>query len=170
MVKKEWMCAAHGAFESAEESPECPRGCDTVSRAFLTPPGFRSARTSNIDATLETAAKRHGLTDMQNRHGQAVKRESPIQRQRQEQFQQMVRERYGSTGWGAVPPGATMNTQTREVSSVEGRSGPGAVSALAQYHGHPDNALDEAKPGFIPKPVIIKSDHENLQVDVKYAP
>lgn len=161
-VKKEFRCLAHGNFESSDETPACPYGCDTVERIFLTPPAFRSNRTRGIDSTLESLAKRHGLTDMNNSGGQAVRRRSPKQNQQQAEFNAFLRERYGD-GWGNIPQGGTMNVQTKEVTG----NGPGVGGALAQYHGRPDNALNEVRDAglLVQKPVLVRQDHENLKVE-----
>lgn len=67
-VRKEWMCAAHGPFESTK--PKCPHGCNTVTRVFLTAPSIHtSGRRQNIDNTLETLAAHHNLTNLSNRNG-----------------------------------------------------------------------------------------------------
>ncbi len=164
-VNKEFRCAVHGAFESSSESPECPAGCSVVERVFLTPPGFRSSRTANIDKTVETLAARHGMTNISNRGGQAAKRMGSTQRQQQEEFNALIRERYGD-GWGAVPKGGTLDVSTGKITG----SGPGAAGAIAQYGARPDNVLAEVKDALVPKPVIYKKDHENLKVDISKAP
>lgn len=164
-VNKEFRCAVHGPFESSDEAPLCPAGCDCVTREFRTPVGFRSARTANIDSTIASLAKSHNLTDISNRGGRAAIRENPQARRQQEEFNAMIRERYGD-GWGALPKGGDLNVQTGQ---IEG-SGPGVRGALGQYHAAPDNVLAEVAPALVPKPVIYKKDHENLQVDVSKAP
>lgn len=158
-VLKEYRCLAHGAFESSSETPTCPAGCTTVEREFRTPPGFRSERTASIDATVQTLAKRHGMTDINNRGGKAAITQSAKSRQQQEEFSRLVREKYGN-GWGDVPKGGTLHVDT---GTVEG-SGPGAAGAIAQYGARPDNVLAEVKEALVPKPVIVKRDHENLKV------
>ena len=46
-IKKEWLCMAHGKFESAKAV--CPKGCTTVERRFFTPTSIKtSGRTNNI--------------------------------------------------------------------------------------------------------------------------
>lgn len=157
---KEWRCAAHGPFESA--FAKCPAGCvGTVTREFRTPPAFRTARTSNIDATLEHLAANHGMTDISNRGGVAAKRETGRQIAERQDLAAMIRERYGD-GWGKIPKGGNYNVGTGK---VEG-SGPGVAGALSTYHGHADNALAEVKPALVPKPVRIIKDHENLTLDM----
>lgn len=162
-ILRDFQCLAHGNFESMEEKPLCPFGCDTVQMVFLQPPAFNSARTSNIDKTLESIAKSHGLTDMNNRGGAAVKRPTSKFANSQEEYTRFMRERYGD-GWGVVPKGGTMNVKTKEVTN-EG-TGPGVAGALSQYHGHADNALAEVRDALVPKPVRVLRDHENLSVDM----
>lgn len=167
-VKRDWVCAGHGTFESDEESPLCPySGCDTVQRVFLTPPAFASARTKNIDNTLESLARSHGMTDISNRGGRAAKGPNPNVARQQEQINQYIAQRYGHTGWGAVPQGGTLNVQT---GAVEG-SGPGVAGALSAYGGRADNALAEVREAgaLVKKPVLVRHDHENLKVDVSKA-
>lgn len=158
-VTKEWMCRAHGAFESQDDPPLCPHGCDTVDRAFLTPVGLRSARTTNIDSTFESLARTHGMTDISNRGGRAAKRQDPMQASRNADMSRLIRERYGD-GWGAIPKSGTMRTDTREI--VGGGNGPASV--LAKYGAQPANTVEQVKEAFVPKPVIYRHDHENLQV------
>lgn len=158
-VVKEFICMAHGAFESSEESPSCPRGCTTVRRAFLTAPGVASDRTKNIDRTLDSLAKSHGMTDISNRGGRAAKRADPNAEKRQREFNDFIKSRYGE-GWGAVPKGGTLNVQTGQ---IEG-GGPGVGGALAQYHASADNVLGEVKEALVPKPVLVRQDHEKLNV------
>lgn len=163
VVIKEFLCKAHGAFESAEAAPSCPFGCDTVERIFLTPPAFASSRTKNIDRTLDSLARSHGMTDINNRGGKAAKGQSHIQRRQQEEFNKFIHDRYGD-GWGNIPKGGTLNVKTGQ---VEGK-GPGVGGAIAAYHGQSDNALAEVRNAgaLIQKPVLMRHDHENLQVKV----
>ena len=64
-VIKEFICKAHGSFESFE--PHCPHGCkgSSVERQFLTAPGYPQ-KMNGIDRTLDQLAKDHGLTDMKH--------------------------------------------------------------------------------------------------------
>lgn len=160
-VTKEYFCKGHGNFETDQEPPLCKFGCDTVERIFLTPPGLRSARTSNIDSTFEGLAKSYGMTDIDNRGGRAAKRAPAGFDQKQAELSRIIRERYGN-GWGSVPAGGTMNAQTKQVSGT----GAGAMGALSQYHAPPSNALEQAREAFVPKPVLYRHDHENLSVDM----
>ena len=73
-VLREWKCPKHGTFES--DYPICNgNGCDSskVVQVFLTAPSFKSSRTKGIDKTLKDVAAHHGLTDMSNRDGKALK-------------------------------------------------------------------------------------------------
>jgi hypothetical protein len=160
-ILRDWQCRAHGNFESSEESPLCPYGCDTVEKIFLQPAVFRSNRTANIDRTLESLAKSHGLTDMNNRGGHAVRRPSTDQVRQQDEFNRFIHERYGD-GWGQIPKGGTLNVKTKEITGA----GPGVGAALAQYHGRADNVLSEVREAgaLVPKPVLVRQDHENLKV------
>lgn len=162
-VTKEFRCKVHGDFEGTKAL--CPEGCDTVERIFKTPVGLASDRTRNIDATTRSLAKSYGMTDIQNRGGQAAKRQSGAQDQAGIEYGKMLQERYG-TGWGKVPKGGSMNVKTGQ---IEG-TGPGAAGALAAFGARPDNVLAEVKDALVPKPVLVRHDHERLQVDVNKAP
>ncbi len=76
MIKKEWKCMAHGYFEAAvpdDTLPRCPRGCDCVERAFLTPAGVStSGKTKFVDKTMRELAERFGMTNMSNANGDSV--------------------------------------------------------------------------------------------------
>ena len=65
-ILKEYLCRAHGRFESRAKAPRCPRGCDTVQRAFYTAPGALSERSRGIDQNLQRIAADYGFTDMRN--------------------------------------------------------------------------------------------------------
>lgn len=75
-VKKEWKCMAHGYFEAATDDDviaPCPRGCDSVERAFLSPASVRtSGKTRFVDKTMDDLAKRFGMTNMSNANGDSV--------------------------------------------------------------------------------------------------
>lgn len=72
-VLKEFLCKAHGVFETSDASPTCPRGCNSIERIFLQPPSVRtSGRTKNIDHTLESLAADFGLTDLSTRNGSVM--------------------------------------------------------------------------------------------------
>lgn len=158
-VVKEYVCMAHGAFESSVEPPLCPMGCDTVERAFFTPPSLRGDRTKATDKILESLAKNYGLTDMNNRGGQAVAGRLTLSQQRAqrqaEAAAEYIREKYGTTGWGDVAPGGTLNVKEGKVESVPGRNGAGIPGVFGTYGGHADNALAEvAEAGaLVPKPI-----------------
>jgi len=74
-VRKEYKCMAHGYFEAVtdDETPRCPRGCDCVERAFLTPAGVStSGKTRFVDKTMRELAERFGMTNMSNANGDSV--------------------------------------------------------------------------------------------------
>lgn len=158
-VVKEYVCLAHGAFESSDETPECPMGCDTVERAFFTPPGLGSGRTKNIDKTLESLAKSHKLTDI---GPGAMRRKALAAEKSQEAFKEFCERKYGGLGWGNVPQGGTLNVKTQEVKG----SGPGAPAAAASAGASGSVAVadQQAMVEAFKRPVIVRRDHENLQV------
>lgn len=135
-IKKEYLCLAHGGFESADDQPLCPMGCDTVERAFFTPPAFGSARTKNIDATLQGLAKSHNLTDI---GPAAMRRKALAAEKSQEAFREFCQKKYGGLGWGATPQGGNLNVQTGQVKG----DGAGAMGALAHAHAAPSLTASE---------------------------
>ncbi len=163
-VLRDFRCAVHGVFESKEEAPLCPSGCDVVEKVFLVPPGFRSESTANTDRTVRDLASRHGMTDISNRGGRAAKRQSPQQANQQRDLGAYMEQRFGvpGPGWGNVPKGGTMNTKTHQ---IEG-SGPGAVGAVTGLGGKPENVVEQVKDAFVPlaQKTIVRRDHQNLQV------
>ncbi len=165
---REFVCMAHGPFESSEENPACPSGCDTVERIFLTPPSIGSARTRNTDATLNRLAEQYHLTDMNNRDGKAVSGPTAKFLRQQEEYGRMMHERFGD-GWGRVPPGGTFNTKTQQVEAVQGRAGPGVAGALAEHHAGAEDNLTALKPkelalGVSARPIKAIRDPENLSL------
>lgn len=66
-IVKEWTCMAHGAFDGYEQ--KCPHGCGAsmVVRAFRTAPSIQSAGYRGINATMNSLAAEHGLTNMNTR-------------------------------------------------------------------------------------------------------
>ena len=72
-ISRDWLCKAHGVFESSESAPACPRGCNAVDPIFLRAPAVRtSGRTKHIDHTLESLAADFGLTDLSTRNGSVM--------------------------------------------------------------------------------------------------
>lgn len=72
-VIKEYLCRAHGQFESSAPSPKCPVGCNSVERVFMTAPGVvTSGRTKNIDNTLTELASHFGLGDLSTKNGSVM--------------------------------------------------------------------------------------------------
>jgi hypothetical protein len=122
-IKKEWMCMAHGPFESAK--PQCPKGCTTVERRFFTPTSIKTSdRTKNIDRTLETLAKDFGLSNMNNQNGtSAAKRPNPTQVNQMEAMNEAIKQRFGVNmggGWGGMPEkgGAPVAAQSLNAQST----------------------------------------------------
>lgn len=73
---KEYRCLDCGTqFETSSSDPSCPTcASGNEERAFFTPPAIRSAGTSFKDATVKALAADFGLSDMSNKHGEAVKK------------------------------------------------------------------------------------------------
>lgn len=86
-IVKEWICMAHGDFDGPSAvtgaSPPCPHGCDAsmVERVFRTPPALQSASFKGINRTMQTLAREHGLSNIENaaaiRNGIGMRRASP---------------------------------------------------------------------------------------------
>ena len=163
-VLRDFCCLAHGNFESMEENPECPMGCDTVERIFLQAPGLVSARTGNIDRTLESLAKSHKLTDI---GPAAMRRKALAAEQSEAKFREFCEKRYGGYQWGATPQGGNLNVQTGKVTG----SGPGAIGAVQAAGASEPMSIQDNKAMLeaMKKPVLVRRDHENLQVDVSKA-
>jgi len=158
-IKKEYVCFAHGAFESSDDEPLCPMGCDTVERAFFTPPAvFHSARTKNIDKTLDSLAKSHRLTDL---GPAAMRRKALAAEKSQEAFKEFCARRFGGSDWGAVPAGGTLNAKTKQITG----EGAGAASAVAAVGGQTFGTNDQIK-ALLPErmPVRIRKDPDNLSL------
>lgn len=76
MIIKEWKCLdCETYFESSDDDPQCPQ-CSKIEpeRVFLTPPAVRDAKTTSTDRELKRLAQDFGLSDMNNKHGEAVKK------------------------------------------------------------------------------------------------
>lgn len=155
-VLKEYVCLAHGGFESDSESPECPEGCNTVERAFFTPPGLASARTKGIDNTLQSLAKSYNLTDI---GPAAMRRKALAAEKSQDEYKDFCERRFGGMGWGNVPKGGNLNVETGKVTG----SGPGAVGAVSQVGAQTDATVGGLRDSHVGlKPIISHRDPENL--------
>lgn len=73
-VIKEYCCAAHGDFEATE--PRCPEGCGEgmVERVFRTAPAIQTAGYRSMNATFEILAAEQGVTNLDNRSGEGMRR------------------------------------------------------------------------------------------------
>ena len=136
-VLHDYICLAHGKFESKEA--RCPYGCsaDMVDRVFHKPPSAGTSRTRNIDRTLDQLALDFGMTDMGNQGGRAMKQAAPMSRQQQE-LQAMLAPR-----WGGI-----QSASHDDASAIP--------AALAAYNAQPGNALDSVKHILpAPKPMAV---------------
>ena len=84
MIIREFRCLDCGqTFEDSSDDPLCPRCTgDEAERVFLTPPAVRSDKTGRADKIQAELAADFGMSNMSNRHGQAVK-QAPTQGQTQ---------------------------------------------------------------------------------------
>jgi hypothetical protein len=132
----DYVCMAHGPFES--RTGVCPHGCGKkmVQLVFNKAPGMVSGRTKNIDSTLRGLAQEHGLTDMNNKGGtEAVFRPDPNFNKAQDNLQRQM-----------------MSGQTY---AGDMASGENAISQVMNSGGfQPDNALESVKP-LLTKPKTI---------------
>src|SRR5690242_16439759 len=122
VVVKEFLCYGHGRFDSTEAI--CPHGCTLVERVFHTPVGLQTARTRNIDATLDTIAKDYKLGDMNPRRDAHSARKIGPKVKKQMEQQEAIRKhlhkkfaglnlvdtKAGTGGWGGVTKGGTYET------------------------------------------------------------
>lgn len=85
-IIKEYRCLDCGdAFETADPDPCCPACSGEGERAFFTPPGIRSPSTKVKDQMVRGLAADYGLSDVNNRYGEAVAKRS-IPKEAQPQF------------------------------------------------------------------------------------
>lgn len=63
---KEYLCLAHGPFESRSTKPSCPHGCTTVERRFFTTPmiATNGPMVRQLDQLKNEVASRYGLRDL----------------------------------------------------------------------------------------------------------
>ena len=163
-IVREFCCLAHGAFESSEETPDCPYGCDTVERAFYTPPSVGSKRTQNIDRTLNSLAKSHNMTDI---GPAAMRRKALAAEKSQEEYRSFCENRFGGLGWGNVPKGGTYDVQKGAIVG----EGPGAISAVSSAGAVSDGTVSGVRDTFNGvKAIITHKDPQNLSLsDAKAA-
>ena len=149
-VLSDFLCSAHGVFESMDG--RCPHGCSPgfVQKIFLKAPAFNSARTTNIDNTLAALASDFGLTDMNNRGGtSAVVRPDHKEAQRREQLMGKLGDT--SNAWGHMPGGQNSISQ-----------------ALSQAKARPDNVLSEVRDTLSPPKPMVVGNHQ-AQIDTSKA-
>ncbi len=120
---KEFLCPAHGRFDSA--TAKCPHGCDlVVDRVFHTAPALKSAKTKATDTLLRGIAADYGFTDMSTRNG------SVMASQRKEKPAMDFR-----PVWGDIPKGDRLKAGG-VIEKVDGASG-GAEAGARQYRVAP---------------------------------
>ena len=146
-VLHDWICLAHGKFESFDG--RCPHGCDEqfVAKTYVQAPGLRSDRTKNIDNTFRQLAADYGLTDMNNQNGTgAVKRPDPYK----EKEQSELIGRLGDTShlWGQLPSGQGGISQALAANRVAGENALSAIlpslhQPVPQVVGRYDAPIDK---------------------------
>ena len=139
-VMKEWVCMAHGDFDSTDE--RCPQGCEgagMIQRVFRTAPPMQSAGYRSINRSFETLAAQHRLTDMRTtRTGEAHTRVTYDQRRRTARDMEMLGHHGENAGQdmstyfkplaamgqiGAQPGALTRNPETGRVIATDGMGG-----------------------------------------------
>lgn len=164
-IIKEWSCAAHGFFES--EEAVCPRGCKGgmfIQRVILTAPGLNTARTKNIDKTLVGLANQFGLTDMNNQNGTgAVKRGDPGANKRMEEYNAMIKARFGSP-WQSVTPGGM---QMPDGTIKGGSAGAGAVQHIQTMGASGGSAITRDEIGQVSVPFVDSGVSVPLSKNIK---
>ena len=178
-VVKEWLCHGHGGFESTE--PVCPHGCTLVERAFRTPVGFQTARTRNVDATLDSIAREHKLGDINTRRDAHSGRVTDPKMRKMQEQQKAVREhlhkkfaglnlvdtKAGTGGWGGVTKGGTYETGGNIRNADRG---PGAPSTIAASGAPAENVLDSVRDQLVKPKTVAIADPQRLTVkDAKVA-
>jgi hypothetical protein len=91
VIIKEYLCLAHGDFEAGE--PKCPCGCEgdmMVQRVFRTAPSIQTQGYRNTNATFESLAREHGLSDMDNSDGGGMRLADAATRHRLAKATEMV--------------------------------------------------------------------------------
>jgi len=77
MIIREYRCNDCGTtFESSDpvEEVSCPTcTAQEAERVFLTAPSIKSPKTAVADRTLKELASDYGMSNMSNKHGQAVR-------------------------------------------------------------------------------------------------
>ena len=148
-VLHDYNCLAHGIFEGFEAV--CPHGCKGPgfgSVVHLKAPGIGTQRTKNLDAITRNLANQFGLTDMDNRGGQPVKRPDPMAAKRAEEYQEWITQKFGST-WQSVAPGGVMQADK----TVKGGSeGSGALQSIAGLGAQGGSAVTRDEAGKVTVP------------------
>lgn len=149
MVLHDYNCLAHGVFEGTE--PTCPHGCKGtgfVSIIYLKAPAIGTQRTKNLDAITRNLANQFGLTEMDNRGGQPVKRPDPMAAKRAEEYAEFIKQKFGDP-WQSVAPGGVMQPDK----TVEGGSASsGAIQHINTIGAQGGSAVTRDKTGNVAVP------------------
>ena len=154
-ILHDYNCLAHGIFEGS--APICPHGCgeSMVSIVHLKAPAIGTARTKGIDSTLRNLANQFGLTDMDNRGGQPVKRPDAMAAKRAEEYQAWVKNKFGDL-WQSVAPGGVMHA---DGSIKGGEGGGGAAQTIAGMGAQPGSAIVRDEIGHVS---VIGADNSTI--------
>ena len=139
-VLHDYVCLAHGKFESREA--KCPHGCGAgmVEKVFLKTGGMISARTQGIDRNLSQLALDFGMTNMSNQGGRSIKQAGGQTEEQARAMREMLAPR-----WGGIQSSA------KDDSSA-------IPQALAGIRASPDNALAPVQHILTaPKPMPVAS-------------
>lgn len=157
MIIHDYNCLAHGVFEGTEAV--CPYGCKGagfVTKVHLKAPAIGTQRTKNLDAITRNLANQFGLTDMDNRGGQPVKRPDPMAAKRAEEYQSYIQQKFGSP-WQAVKGG-------NPIQHIQGLGAQGGSALVRDETGNvsvPFNGGESVVPlSRDIKPDVIAAEHK----------
>ena len=131
----DYICAVHGKFDSF--TGKCPHGCGKeLVQKILSAPALLSGRTRSIDKTVRDLASDAGVTNLNNRGGQAAfQYDTNMDKAADDMRRQMMS---GQTYAGALNGGENAIAGT-----------------LAENHLQGDNALAQVKDLMTqPKPIV----------------
>jgi hypothetical protein len=114
----------------------------------LKAPAIGTQRTKNLDAITRNLASQFGLTDMDNRGGQPVKRPDPMAAKRAEEYQAFIKQKFGDP-WQSVAPGGVMQADK----TVKGGSaGSGAIEHINTLGAQGGSAVTRDETGNVSVP------------------
>ena len=166
-IQKEWSCLAHGPFDGPSlddgSNPGCPHGCgpSMVERVFRTAPFIQSAGYRSINATFESLAAEHGLTNMSNRNaiqdGMGMKRSTPETYRRLNTATEMIMHASKSG-----QQGADASSYFKPLSGFQ----PGSTGDGGVLHREGGQVMAGGIPLSAPKPTLVAAPHDGKSAGV----